>query len=165
MLSKPKIAIVGLGNLLLGDEGFGIHVVRYLEKHYLFPEECELIDGGCLGLKLLDLLREKDIVFLIDVFLDPNEVAGRLYTFQWEEIEKFSPQRFVSAHQIGVQEALALARFQGLRPSLFKVFATIPLEISPGIRLSPPLRELLPKVSEQLLSELKQKGVSIQKKS
>ncbi len=161
MDKNPKVSIIGLGNILLGDEGFGVHVIHYLERHFLFPKECKLIDGGCAGLKLLDFMRGKTAVFLIDVYFSQETSEGIIRTFGWEEIEKFPSRGFVSNHQVGIREALALARLKGLKPKVFKVFATVPQDISPGIKLSPPLRKLLPLVSQNILDELRRLGLQV----
>ena len=60
------ITIMGVGNLLLTDEGFGIHVVKLLEEHYEFPQNVSVIDGGVLGLNLLGVISEADQLIVID---------------------------------------------------------------------------------------------------
>ncbi|HEY4745694.1 MAG TPA: hydrogenase maturation protease, partial [Desulfuromonadaceae bacterium] len=62
-----KTLIFGAGNLLLSDEGFGVHFVKYLQDNYRFPEEVELYDGGTLGIMVTHWLEEADRVYLVDV--------------------------------------------------------------------------------------------------
>ncbi|HHI97110.1 MAG TPA: hydrogenase maturation protease, partial [Thermodesulfatator atlanticus] len=85
-LQNFEIAVVGLGNLLLGDEGFGVHFIRYLKTFHSLPPSVELIDGGCLGLRILDLFREKKALIVVD-FLLAKSPPGTIKTLSWEEIK------------------------------------------------------------------------------
>ncbi len=154
-----KVAIIGLGNLLLRDEGFGIHLIRRLEKKDL-PPDIELIDGGCAGMNLLHFWREREAVFLLDVFLD-EAPAGTIRTFTWEELENLPPTKAVSGHQYGVKEALSLARLTGQKPSYFLAIAAIPAVLEPGLELSPPLKEALPRAEKILFEELSRLGYEV----
>ncbi len=161
----PKfVAIVGLGNLLLGDEGFGIHVVRFLEEHFIFPPEIEPVDGGCLGLKLLDIMREKEGLILIDVFLSQNNPPGTWKIFSWEELKALSPANFVSAHQMGVREALFLAELQGLQPKFFRAYAIVPQEIGLGTQLTQLLAAKVAPVGTSIVKDLQKLGFEIRRR-
>jgi len=161
---KPfSVAIIGLGNLLLGDEGFGVHLIRHLEKSYRFPHGVELVDGGCLGLGLLDHLREKEALILVDVFLS-EAPPGTLQIFTWEDLKAFSPAALASAHQIGIKEALYLAELEGLTPSFFKVFALVPERLETGTSLSPSLSKELDRVSSLIVEEVQRLGFVIRKR-
>ncbi|NPA48724.1 MAG: hydrogenase maturation protease [Thermodesulfobacteria bacterium] len=153
-IETPKnIGIVGLGNLLLGDEGFGVHLIRSLERQFVFPPQVELIDGGCLGLKLLDLLREKEGLLLIDVFL-ADAPPGTWRTFSWEELKDFGPAQFASAHQTGVREALFLAELEGLKPKFFRAYGIVPERLAPGTELSPVLASQMGPLIASLVEDL-----------
>ncbi len=162
-MQKPKklqnfeIAVVGLGNLLLGDEGFGVHFVRYLKTYYSFPPLVELIDGGCLGLRILDLFREKEALILIDIFLAKSP-PGTIKTLSWEDIKKLGTAKLASGHQVGIKEALSLAELTGLKPKYFKAFGIVPAQLGVGTELSPVLRERLPVLAEMVLAEIKNLG-------
>jgi len=147
-----KVTVVGLGNILLGDEGFGVHFVRHLAKTS-FPFEIELIDGGCTGINLLHFFREREAVFLVDVFL-ADDPPGTIKLFSWEEIEALPSNVLVSGHQYGVKEALALARLMDLKPRRFKTLAVVPASLKPGLYLSPPLKKALRRAEKILLEEL-----------
>ena len=64
---EKKIGIMGLGNLLLGDEGFGVHCIKYFEGHCQFPDNIELIDGGTGGILLAPFIEQFDELYVIDV--------------------------------------------------------------------------------------------------
>ncbi len=152
-----KIGVVGLGNILLGDEGFGVHFIRYLEEKPL-PSGVELIDGGCLGLRLLDLLREKEGLFLVDVFL-AEAPPGTIRAFSWEELKALPQRTLASAHQFGVKEALCLAEIEGLRPRYFRVYGVVPERLGLGTELSPTLSAKLPVLASLLLKDLEKLGL------
>jgi len=150
-----EISIIGLGNLLLGDEGFGIHLIKHLENQKL-PPEIELVDGGCVGINLVHFLRDKKAVFLIDVFLE-DAPPGTIRLFEWEEPKT----KLVSGHQYGVKEALSLARFMGIRPPYFRALAAVPASLAPATDLSPPLKEALLQAEKILFEELSRLGYKV----
>ncbi|OAG26906.1 HyaD/HybD family hydrogenase maturation endopeptidase [Thermodesulfatator autotrophicus] len=155
--------VIGLGNILFKDEGFGVHLLRYLEKNFSFPENVSLIDGGCAGLSLINLMREKDTVFIIDVYLSDSP-PGTLKVFSWEEIENLGGQHFASVHQFGVKDALGLARLHHIKPKIFRAYAVVPENMELGTELSPTLKKVLPSVAEKIISDLMEYEPNIQKK-
>jgi len=148
-----KVALIGLGNILLGDEGFGVHFIRHLESSFLFPEEIALIDGGCAGFKLLNLMRGQDVVFLFDIYRS-DEPPGTIKIFDWEDIELLEDSQFATVHQLGVKDALRMARFHGEVPAYFKAFAVVPERIAPGVGLSETLKRAIEPLSHLTFQEL-----------
>ncbi len=153
-LQNFEIAVVGLGNLLLGDEGFGVHFIRYLKTFHSLPPSVELIDGGCLGLRILDLFREKEALIVIDILLAKSP-PGTIKTLSWEEIKNLGTAKLASGHQVGIKEALALAELIGIKPKYFKAFGVVPAHLGVGTELSPALKERLPVLAEMVLAEIK----------
>ncbi len=151
--AKKDIALIGLGNILFCDEGFGVHFVRYLKKHFHFPERVELIDGGCAGLGLLHLIRGRQAVFLFDVYSSP-EPPGTIRVFDWDSIEKLGDNALASSHQFGVKEALKIARLVDLAPPYFKAMAAVPERIEPGTGLSETLKRAFNPLLDLLRQEL-----------
>lgn len=150
----PKsITLIGLGNILLRDEGFGVHFIRYLENHFFFPKNVSLIDGGCAGLGLLNLMRGKDVVYLFDIYRS-DEPPGTLRSFDWETIEALEDRQFATVHQLGVKDALQIARFNGVVPEYFKAFAIVPQRLEPGIGLSEILQQSMEPLRHLLFQEL-----------
>ncbi|WP_457756072.1 hydrogenase maturation protease [Thermodesulfatator indicus] len=147
--------IIGLGNILFQDEGFGVHLIKFLKKNYSFPEGFTLIDGGCAGLSLINLIRDKDLVFIVDVYLSDSP-PGTLKVFSWEEIENLGGQHFASVHQFGVKDALGLARLYHIRPKTFKAYAVVPESMELGTELSPTLRKNLPLIAERIVKDLRE---------
>lgn len=147
-----KIVIIGVGNLLLRDEGVGVHVVQELQEKSL-PSEVEVHDGGVAGIGLLDFFPGASKVLLIDA-AEMNLEAGAVVRFTPEEVVgKVSGPRF-SAHDIGLLEVLELARALDQCPPEVVIFGIQPKEISWGMELSPEVRASIPKVTEAVIGEL-----------
>jgi hydrogenase maturation protease len=149
-----KIVIIGVGNLLLKDEGVGVHVVQELQKKGL-PSVVEVHDGGVAGIGLLDFFPGASKVLLIDA-ADMNRTAGTLVRFTPEEVAgKVERPRF-SAHDIGLLEVLELARAIDQSPPQVVIFGIQPKEISWGTELSAEVQASIPGVMEAVLREIAQ---------
>ncbi|GAM09869.1 hydrogenase expression/formation protein HupD [Geobacter sp. OR-1] len=152
--------IFGAGNLLLSDEGFGVHFIKYLQDNYTFPEDVELYDGGTLGIMVTHLLEEADRVYLVDV-IDAKGEPGDVFRFEKEEFLLGKLPIKMSPHQIGIQEVLTLSDLRGRTPDEVTLFGVIPASYEAGVELSPILAELLPKLAETVVNELKTSGHDI----
>jgi hydrogenase maturation protease len=108
---EGRILILGVGNLLLGDEGVGIHAVRRLEEQPL-PPHVDLLDGGTAGVDLLDLLEGYDKVVVIDA-VDAGEQPGIIFRFTAEDVNSGSTGLPLSLHQTEVLEVLKLGSYIG----------------------------------------------------
>ncbi len=155
-----RALVMGVGNLLLSDEGFGVHVVREFEKRYRVPPEVEVVDGGCVGFALTDYLREKDLALLIDVIASPAP-PGHYRVLTARELEEFPTLGLQSCHQVSLVEALKFAEFAGLRPESFRVFAVVPEKIAPGLELSATLQKIVPVALDWLVHQLQTAGFEL----
>ncbi len=155
---QGPLALVGLGNILLGDEGFGVHFIRHLKQEFCFPEGVDLIDGGCAGLGLLNLIRDYKTVILFDVLLK-KAPPGTIYVLEMDALENLPSSSLASAHQIGVKDALALARFSSVGPEKLWAYAVVPKDLSPGVGLSAELREAFFPLQKRLFTDLKTLGI------
>ena len=107
-MTEQHVMILGVGNLLFSDEGFGIRVVEELERRYIFPENVSIVDGGVLGVSLLGVMSEADRLIVVDVIRNKG-VPGDLYRLEGDAI----PERIRaknSLHQIDFLEALTLCQ-------------------------------------------------------
>jgi hydrogenase maturation protease len=155
--------ILGAGNILFSDEGFGIRVVEKLESLYEFPDNVSVIDGGVLGLNLLGIISEADRLIVVDAVRNKGK-AGDFYRLEGDAI----PQRIRaknSLHQVDLLEALTLCQ------ALDKVPDTVILGVEPAdidtmnTELTPVLQERVDTMVQTVLSELDQLGISYQKRS
>jgi hydrogenase maturation protease len=152
-----KILIFGAGNLLLTDEGFGVHFIQYLQKHYCFPEEIELYDGGTLGIMVTHMLEDADHVYLVDV-IDAKGEPGDIYRYEKEDFMLGRLPIKMSPHQIGIQEVLTLSDLRDRCPDKVSLFGIIPQSYDAGVELSQLLSEKLPGLAELVVGELEAAG-------
>ncbi len=138
MDQTEKIGILGVGNLLLGDEGFGVHVIERLQEQYRFPENVELLDGGTAGIMLAPFMEDKDILFVIDV-VNLAEKPGTIHVYENKDVRAGNIQTRLSPHQVGLLEILDLCRLRGKAPQRIDMITVVPADLSTKIGLSEPL--------------------------
>ncbi len=157
-----KILILGAGNLLLTDEGFGVHFIKYLQEHYSFPDDVELYDGGTLGIMVTHWLEEADRVYLVDVIEAKGE-PGDIYRYEKDDFMLGKLPVKLSPHQIGIQEVLALSEIRGRCPEKVTLFGAIPASYDAGVELSPTLADKLPGLAELVVGEIIASGLQVTK--
>jgi len=145
---RKNIAVVGIGNLLLSDDGVGVHVLHELEKRYNFPGCVELIDGGTMGLDLLPFLEGKDSIVFIDA-VNFKKKAGFIGELINGEIPKFFSTK-LSVHQIALPDMLATGRFLGTLTEDMCLIGIQPDNIETGYGLTPEIQVK----SEELISRV-----------
>ncbi|MBE3575349.1 MAG: HyaD/HybD family hydrogenase maturation endopeptidase [Firmicutes bacterium] len=151
--------VLGTGNLLMGDDGFGIHAVRALRRRYRWPPTVELVDGGTDGLGLLRWLERASHLLILDC-ADTGAQPGALACLKGDEL----PAAFATAlspHALGLPEALALARWQGALPEELVLIGAQPATVRPGMELSPPLAAALPLALRMAVEVLRRWGVAV----
>jgi len=155
-----KILIFGAGNLILSDEGFGVHFVNYLEENYHLPENVELYDGGTLGIMVTHKFEEADKVFLVDI-VDASGEPGEIRRYNKNEIMLSKLPVKMSPHQIGIQEMLFISELRGAAPADLTFYGIIPSSLEPGNELSPPLQQGLAAVAGFICDELSVSGIEL----
>ncbi|GHT64984.1 HybD peptidase [Bacteroidia bacterium] len=145
-----KTLILGVGNLLLKDEGVGIHVVRALEKENL-PSGIDLMDGGTGGLHLLSWLEEYDRIIMIDATLDQN-LPGTVRLIRPHYASDFPP--LMSAHEIGLRDMIEAMTISGRVPEIQLVVVSVADINEVGMDLSPEVEAAIPEVIQVVKSLL-----------
>lgn len=148
-----SILILGVGNILLGDEGVGIRVVEKIKNEYHLPDNVEVMDGGTLGLKLIPYLEGREALFIIDA-IDRGGRPGEIFRIEAEEIDDVYNSHKLSTHQIGLREVLALSRLQRILPKRVCLFGIQPQSVEVGLELSDPVSSRLDELIEMLLAEV-----------
>lgn len=159
---QPKILLLGLGNILLGDEGLGIQALERLQERYCLPDTIQVLDGGVLGLELLAYAEGMTKWLIIDA-VQTGQVPGTIVRLAGAEV----PAAFalkLSMHQVGFQEVLALCRVRGTMPSDLVVWGLEPEVLAPGVRLSETVAAHLEKLVERVVTELEDWGMKIDSK-
>jgi hydrogenase maturation protease len=151
-ISPPKIVILGVGNLLLSDEGVGVHVAHELMKLDL-PPEVSVVEGGTDGFRLLNVITEADRVIVIDA-VRSGAAPGSVYRFDVNDIRSVPPGFMTSVHQVGILEVIELSGLIGKTPRA-TVIGVEPKSLEMSMELSPEVKEKIPRIIELVLEEVK----------
>jgi hydrogenase maturation protease len=146
----PRIVVIGVGNLLLKDEGIGIHVVKALQDIDL-PKDITLIDGGTSP-DLIAYTRVGDKMIIIDAAKTGGE-PGAIYRFMPDDLAA-GKRALSSVHDLGVAENLELMALTGNEPSEVVIIGIEPKDIGWGTELSPELQKRLPDIVKIVLKEI-----------
>lgn len=128
------VLILGLGNILLQDEGVGVHVVRRLQRDYRFPPGVELLDGGTAGMALYDDLVDRSHIIVIDA-VNAGKPPGTLVSLTTNQVPSFFRNK-VSPHQMALADILAALDIMGKKPADITVFGVQPRDLELGLELS-----------------------------
>ncbi|MCJ7685399.1 MAG: HyaD/HybD family hydrogenase maturation endopeptidase [Desulfobacteraceae bacterium] len=160
--NTKHIMVLGVGNLLLTDEGVGIHAIETLLERYEFSQNVSIEDGGVLGMNLLGIISEADQLIVVDAIKNGG-APGALYRLAGDDI----PKRILaknSLHQVDLLEALTLCQ------ALDKVPETVIVGIEPedietlGLELTPPVQEKMDDLIAMVLKELDRLGAGYHEK-
>jgi hydrogenase maturation protease len=152
-MTMQPVLVLGIGNILLGDEGVGVRVVEAMREADL-PDGVELVDGGTCGADLIDLLADRRKVVVIDA-LEAGATAGSLFRLSAEDLLPEEGDS-ISLHQLGLVDSLAMVAQLGCAPQEVVVFGIQPATLRPGLELSPDVAAAVPGVIEAVLAELRQ---------
>ena len=130
-----SILVLGLGNILLSDEGVGVRIVETLDAAHELPAEVEVLDGGTSGMDLLDLVAERDCLIVADA-INADQPAGNVIRLEDDDIRMLFETRF-SPHQLGLSDLLAALRLIDKAPHHIVVIGVVPQNLSLGMELSP----------------------------
>lgn len=151
-----NITVLGIGNILLSDDGAGVHAVNTLKDEYRFPENVRFIDGGTKGLDLLPFLEGQDKVLIIDAS-DFRREPGTVDVVEGEKIPGFLSTK-LSVHQIGLPDLLFAARLLGIIPSEMCLIGIQPKSLETGTELSGVVKSRFDSFLERVLLKLKEWG-------
>jgi len=129
-----KINVVGLGNILFGDEGFGVEAMRALEASGTYPESVTFVDGGTQGIYLLDYFESCDALLVFDSII-PREFEPKVYLYRNDELPAFI-HRKMSSHQMGLSELLSVGKLHGRVPREIVLIGAPPDNLDLGGGLS-----------------------------
>ena len=149
--SRTKTLVLGLGNVLMGDEGVGVHVVRELEESAQL-EDVEFLDGGTGGFILLEPLQSADRIILIDAAADGNPIGT--VTRTTPRFSRDYPPT-LTAHDVGVKDLLDVFYMQGGQRDVILYAITIDPQQPISLQLSEIGRSAAEAAAEQIMTDLK----------
>lgn len=151
-MPSKRIVILGVGNILLKDEGVGVHVIERLGNNYRFSPSVALVDGGTLGLQLLGTVAEADHLIVIDAVKN-GRLPGALYRFKPDDIPTRMNYKH-SLHQVDLLEALTVSQSIGNTPETVIIGVEPEDTSSGGMELTPAVQEKVPELIHLVLKEL-----------
>ena len=154
--TASELLVLGLGNVLLRDDGAGPAVIASLRERRLAPDGVRLLDGGTLGLSLLPYLEDARRVVLVDA-VAADAPAGTLVRLHGADVGPAVATR-LSPHQVGVADLLDGARWHDREPERLVLLGVVPESIELGVGLSDPVRDALPQLINLVCEETKQCG-------
>jgi len=159
MMNNNKVLILGIGNLLWADEGFGVRCVELLNQRYRFPEQVQLLDGGTQGIYLVQHVQQARTLIVFDA-VDYGLEPGSLKIVEGDQVPKFMGAKQMSLHQTGFQEVLAMAEFTGAYPSELLLIGVQPKRLEDfGGSLTEPVRAQLESALQVALDYLAARGI------
>jgi hydrogenase maturation protease len=152
--------VLGLGNVLMGDDGLGPAVVRAFEAEYEVDPPIEIVDLGTPGLDLLPWLADADRVIFVDS-VKSDRPAGAIILYDKADIMRHPPMQRVGPHDPGVKDALFALEFAGRAPREVTLIGVVPATTEMGLELSPAVKAAVPSVIGLLLGTLTAAGFSV----
>jgi hydrogenase maturation protease len=155
-----RVLILGIGNVLWADEGFGVRCIEHLAETRTFGPEARLLDGGTQGLYLLPFLEEADVLLVFDA-VDYGLEPGTIKIVEGEEVPRFMGAKKMSLHQTGFQDVIATAELMGYCPQTCLLIGCQPEELEDyGGGLRPIVAEKIPEAVTIAVDWLEAEGFS-----
>ncbi|MCU0651317.1 MAG: HyaD/HybD family hydrogenase maturation endopeptidase [Candidatus Omnitrophica bacterium] len=142
--------IIGCGNLLMQDEGIGVHLVRHLQGQKL-PDDVELVDGATGGFDLLEVIKEAQKVIIVDA-IKAGGKPGDIYRFGPEDYQTESFPH-TSLHDVSLKDIFEIIKLTGKLPQI-TIFGVEPKTIDWGMELTDEVKVVLPRLGELVLKEI-----------
>lgn len=162
MSERISLLILGLGNVLLQDDGVGSAAVSLLLDHFEVPRDVRVLDGGTLGLSLLPYLEEADTVILVDA-VRADGAPGTVVRLDGDDVAPAVATR-LSPHQVGVADLLDGARWLGHYPGRMVLLGLIPASMNLAVGLSPQVHPSLTELVERIVDEARALGFVFERK-
>lgn len=156
--ASPVVAVLGVGSVLLTDEGLGVHIVNELQKEYSFSPEVRLLDGGTMGMELLYYIKDVDRLILVDA-MKGNGAPGTIYELQRDQILQYFSGT-IDAHEVGMKDVINIRNLDETHPMETVVIGVEPSSLEIGLEVSPVVAQTLPRVKSRILDILASWDVS-----
>lgn len=163
--TQPRVLVLGIGNILWADEGFGVRVVEAFHQSYSVSDNVTVLDGGTQGLYLVQFVMETDYLIVFDA-IDYGLSPGTLKIVENDEVPKFTGARKMSLHQTGFQEVLSAADLLGHYPEKLALIGCQPVDLEDwGGPLTEPVKAVIPEAIRTAVAVLKGWGIEARARS
>lgn len=152
MAAPGRTVVLGVGNLVMSDEGLGVRCVEHLQRSGALPAEVAIIDGGTSTSELLGELEDLDLLVIVDAVAGGG-APGSLVRLEGDRIPAAFSNK-LSPHQHGINDLLATLQFLGRAPARVVVLGMVPGRIALGLELSPEVEAALPALAARVVTEV-----------
>lgn len=149
-----RITVLGIGNILLQDEGFGVRVVEELQRRYRFPETVQVLDGGTLGMDLLRFITGTDRLLVIDA-IDGGQPPGSFYRLTGEAVQAYFQDK-VSLHELGLKDVLASLKVLDEPVAEVVIVGVQPAVLDLGLDLTPAVAAMVEPAVAAVIAQLEE---------
>lgn len=156
--SPAPVLVLGMGNVLLEDEGLGVRALEALQDQYLIPAGVDLLDGGTTGMGLLDEITGREHLLVLDA-VQTGEAPGTLVRMSGDDVPVYFGLR-VTPHQLGLADVLATLQLTGEQPGSVTVLGLVPESLELTLDLSPGIQARISALVEASVEELRKLGCS-----
>jgi hydrogenase maturation protease len=153
-----RIIVLGVGNILLSDEGIGVRAIEKLQQDFDLSPEVVVIDGGTTGMEMLEDLSNADHIVIIDA-VRSGKAPASIVRLAGEQVPVFFKTK-LSPHQIGLSDVLATLELIGEQPGGITVIGVEPVSLETAMQLSPQVEARLTEVVAMVIAELRQLGIA-----
>lgn len=154
---SEKISAIGLGNILLRDEGVGVHAINTIKQRYTFSPEVEIIDGGTMGLDLLPIFEGRDKVLIIDA-VDFGREPGHIGIIENDGIPSVLNSK-ISVHHINLSDVLFAAKLMDISPSEICLIGIQPQSLDVGLDMTDGIKGKIEILIDAVIGKLKEWNV------
>lgn len=159
---SKRVMVLGIGNVLWADEGFGVRCVEAMAEAHRLPDHVRLLDGGTQGLYLLPFLEDCDALLVFDA-IDYGLPPGEMKVVRNDEVPAFMGAKKMSLHQTGFQDVIATATLMGYRPANMVLIGCQPVELDDyGGGLRPEIAARIPEALAIARTVLAEWGVEVE---
>jgi hydrogenase maturation protease len=155
--TKSPLCVVGLGNILLRDEGVGVHAANTIKQRYTFSPDVEIIDGGTMGLDLLPIFEGRDKVLIIDA-VDFGREPGHIGTIENDDIPSVLNSK-LSVHHINLSDVLFAAKLMDISPSEICLIGIQPQSLDVGLDMTGEIKGKIEILIDAVIGKLKEWNV------
>mgnify|MGYP000571269536 FL=1 len=163
-MNKKEVLLLGIGNVLWADEGFGVRCIEEINRQYSFPDNIKLMDGGTQGIYLVQHVQMADILVVFDA-IDYHLDGGEIKTIEDDDVPNFMGAKKMSLHQTGFQEVLSTSKLLGDYPEKILLIGVQPVELEDfGGSLRPAVKSQIEPAIAIAIDYLKDLGIAIEKR-
>lgn len=157
-----RTLVLGIGNLLLSDEGIGVRTVEALEERFSLPENVDVIDGGTSGMEILQDIAARDLLIVVDA-VKSNHEAGSIFILHDEDVPALFTQK-VSPHQLGLSDVLMVLRMTDEFPRKLILVGIEPASLAPSMSLSAVGEQSMEVALMHVVDLLREQGITVTEK-